>query len=147
MSSQAVFVGNLVYDSELRYTPGGVAVTNNRVACNEFYNDKNGEKQKRTSFINLESWGFRAEDMSKLRKGDKVVVVATPRFVTPKEGEKGELVFNVVEIGVCPKNTNGNSESKKAAPNKKAPPKKTTKTVEVTEEVESETNETEDIPF
>lgn len=138
MSSQAVFVGNLCRDSELRTLQSGASVCNNCVAVNESYVDKKGEKQKRTSFINLEAWGFSAENLGGLKKGDKVIVIATPRFVA-KENERGELVFNVVEIGVTPKSNGGGAKD-----TTKSVVKKTTKTKKVTKTEDDEPQLNED---
>lgn len=145
MSTQAVFVGNLCRDSEVRSLQSGTSVCNNTVAVNETYTDKSGEKNKRTSYINLEAWGYRANDLGTLKKGDKVIIVATPRFVA-KENERGELVFNVVEVGVCPK---GDSKAPaKAAPVKGKTVAKKTKTVVVADDNEAGPEAVEEeVPF
>ena len=48
--NKVILVGRLGRDPETRYTGGGQAVANFSVATDESYKDKNGERQKRTSF-------------------------------------------------------------------------------------------------
>ena len=49
------------------------------IACDEFYKDKNGEKQQRTEFVPVDGWGFVAEKMRNLQKGDHVIAVGSYR--------------------------------------------------------------------
>src|SRR6266851_2951192 len=63
--NKVILVGRLGRDPETRYTGGGQAVANFSVATDESYKDKNGERQKRTSFEivanNFRMLGGRAE--------------------------------------------------------------------------------------
>jgi single-strand DNA-binding protein len=70
-----IFVGNLGRDPEMRYTPGGQAVTNFSVAVNDGYTNNQGEKIDRTIWIRVSTWGKNAENCSQyLKKGSKVLV-------------------------------------------------------------------------
>ena len=70
-----IFVGNLGRDPEMRYTPGGQAVTNFSVAINDGYTNNQGEKIDRTIWIRVSTWGKNAENCSQyLKKGSKVLV-------------------------------------------------------------------------
>lgn len=127
--NNCVFVGNLTRDVELKHLNSGAKVANFGLAINESY-QKGGETVKNTTFLNMEVWGFKAEDAATLTKGQKVVVVCSPRTVTREDGGKSEVVFRVEEIGVCPR------ADKQAAPTKgKTVTKKKTTTVEVDEPV------------
>ncbi len=73
--NKVILIGNLGADPELRYTSGGTAVTNFRVATNEQWTDKNGERQERTEWHQIVVWGKQAENCGKyLRKGRSVYV-------------------------------------------------------------------------
>ena len=70
-----IFVGNLGRDPEMRFTPGGQAVTNFSVAINDGYTNNQGEKVDRTIWIRVSSWGKLAETCNQyLKKGRKVLV-------------------------------------------------------------------------
>jgi single-strand DNA-binding protein len=70
-----ILVGNLGRDPEMRYTPGGQAVTNFSVAVNDNYTNSNGEKVDRTIWVRVSTWGRQAETCNQyLKKGRKVLV-------------------------------------------------------------------------
>ena len=73
--NKVILVGNLGQDPELRYTPGGTAVCNMRLATNEVYRDADGNMVERTEWHNLVDGGRLAEICNQyLRKGSKVYV-------------------------------------------------------------------------
>ena len=43
--NKVIILGNVGADPELRYTPGGAAVTNFNIATNESWTDNNSERQ------------------------------------------------------------------------------------------------------
>jgi single-strand DNA-binding protein len=70
-----IVVGNLGRDPEMRYTPGGQAVTNFSVATSRNYTGSDGEKVKETIWFRISAWGRTAETCNQyLRKGSKVLV-------------------------------------------------------------------------
>ena len=70
-----ILVGNLGRDPEMRYTPGGQAVTNFSVGCNRTFNNSAGEKVTETTWFRISAWGKLAETCNNyLRKGSKVLV-------------------------------------------------------------------------
>ncbi len=73
--NKAIIIGRLGADPEVRYTPGGQNVANFRVATNEAWTDKNGQRQERTEWHRIVVWGRQA-DLCKeyLRKGRTVYV-------------------------------------------------------------------------
>ena len=89
--NKVILVGNLGRDAELRYTPGGAAVSKFSLATTEVWNDKGGQRQERTEWHNIDLWGKQAESLSEyLVKGKQVYVegrLQTDEY-TDKEGVK-----------------------------------------------------------
>ncbi len=86
-----ILIGNLGADPELRYTPGGQAVCDIRLATNESWMDKNGQKQERTEWHRVVMWGKPAEICKQyLAKGQKLYVEGRlqTRSWDDKEGNK-----------------------------------------------------------
>ncbi len=89
--NKVILVGNLGSDPEMRYTTSGQGVCEFRVATNESWNDKNGQRQERTEWHRIVVWGKRAEVCSKyLSKGRSVYVEGRiqTRTYDDKEGNK-----------------------------------------------------------
>ena len=73
--NKVILIGNIGADPELRYTPGGTAVTNYNLATNENWTDSSGERQERTEWHRIVVWGRLAEICNQyLRKGSKVYI-------------------------------------------------------------------------
>ena len=75
MYQTLIIVGNVGRDPEMRYTPGGQAVTSFSVATNRQYSNNNGETVKETTWFRISAWGKQAETCNQyLKKGNKVLV-------------------------------------------------------------------------
>lgn len=73
--NRVILVGNLGADAELRYTGGGAAVANFRVATTEVFKDKDGQRQEQTEWHRVSLWGKQAETIAQwLVKGKQVYV-------------------------------------------------------------------------
>jgi single-strand DNA-binding protein len=73
--NKAILIGNLGAPPEMRYTPGGQAVANFRIATNEKWTDKAGQAQERTEWHRIVVWGKLAELCNQyLVKGRQVYV-------------------------------------------------------------------------
>jgi single-strand DNA-binding protein len=73
--NKVILIGNLGRDPETRYTTGGDAVTNIRIATTDTWKDKNGEKQERTEWHTVVFFGRQAEIAGEyLKKGRQVYV-------------------------------------------------------------------------
>ena len=74
--NKVMIIGRLGRDPEVRYTQGGTAVANLRVATDENWTDrKTGEKQERTEWHTVVLWGRQAEIANEyLGKGRLVFV-------------------------------------------------------------------------
>ncbi|HXN40605.1 MAG TPA: single-stranded DNA-binding protein [Myxococcaceae bacterium] len=104
--NKAILVGNLGADPEVRFTPGGQAVANFRIATSESWTDKGGQKQERTEWHRIVVWGKLAELCGEyLAKGRQCFVEGRlqTREWTDKENKKNyttEVVANnVVFLG------------------------------------------------
>jgi single-strand DNA-binding protein len=92
MSYQKItIVGNLGRDPEMRYTPGGQAVTNFNVATNRQYTSSNGEKVKETVWFRISAWGRQAETCNQyLKTGSQVLVEGR---MTPDKTSGGPRIW------------------------------------------------------
>ena len=73
--NRAILVGNLGRDPELRFTGGGQPVCTMRLATNEHWTDKDGQRQERTEWHSIVVWGRMGETCNEyLRKGSQVYV-------------------------------------------------------------------------
>ncbi|CAN2048013.1 Single-stranded DNA-binding protein [Candidatus Magnetomoraceae bacterium gMMP-1] len=91
MINKAILVGHLGQAPEIRYTPNGVPVTNFSIATNEYWVDKEGQKQKRTEWHRIVTFQRLAEICGEyLSKGSLVYVEGKiqTRDWTDKEGVK-----------------------------------------------------------
>lgn len=75
---QAIIVGNLGRDPELKYTPGGDALCKFSVAVSEKWRNKANELQEKTVWFSVTVWGNQAETCAQyLAKGSQVMVIGT----------------------------------------------------------------------
>jgi single-strand DNA-binding protein len=89
--NRVMLLGNLGADPELRFTQGGQAVLNMRLATTESYFDKNKVRQERTDWHNVVVWGKRGEALAKiLTKGSSIFVEGSLRTSSydDREGNK-----------------------------------------------------------
>lgn len=100
--NKVILVGNLGADPEVRFTPGGQAVANFRIATSDSWTDKSGQKQERTEWHRIVVWGKLAELCGEyLKKGRQCFIEGRlqTREWTDKEGKKNyttEVVANSV---------------------------------------------------
>ena len=74
--NKVILIGNLGQDPEVRYMPGGIAVTNITLATSDTWRDKQtGEQRERTEWHRVVFMGVLAEVAGKhLKKGSQVYV-------------------------------------------------------------------------
>jgi single-strand DNA-binding protein len=92
--NKVILIGNLGADPEVRYTQGGQAVTELRMATSEQWTDKDGQRQERTEWHAVSVWGKTAELCGQyLAKGRKVYVEGRleSREYADKEGVKRKV--------------------------------------------------------
>ena len=68
-------IGRVGQDTELKTLDSGNALLNLSLATNDYYKDKDGNKQERTEWHRLTAWGKTAENLSKfVKKGDEIAI-------------------------------------------------------------------------
>lgn len=94
--NKVFLIGNVGRDAELRYTPGGQAVTGFSIATTENWNDKSGEKKEQTEWHRIVLWGKQAETLQPyLVKGKPVFVEGS---LTTRQWEKDGQKHYTTEI-------------------------------------------------
>lgn len=103
--NKVILIGNLGADPEVRFTSGGQAVANFRIATSESWTDKGtGNKVEKTEWHRIVVWGKLAELCGEyLKKGRQCYVEGRlqTREWTDKEGKKNyttEVVANTVQF-------------------------------------------------
>lgn len=89
--NKVMLMGNLGADPEMRYTQGGNAVANFRIATTERWKNADGEPQEKTEWHRIVVWGKQAEACGEhLRRGRAVFVEGSlqTREWEDKEGIK-----------------------------------------------------------
>lgn len=95
--NKVMIIGYLGKDPEIRYTPGGRAVTTFSVAVNRSYVGTDGEKKLETDWFNVIAWGSLAEICAQyLTKGEHAYVEG--RLQTRRWEDSDGIQHNSVEI-------------------------------------------------
>jgi single-strand DNA-binding protein len=99
-----MLLGNLGADPELRFTQGGQAVLNLRLATTESYLDKDKVRRERTDWHNVVVWGKRGEALAKIiGKGSSLFIEGSLRTSSydDRDGNKRyktEIIANNVVL-------------------------------------------------
>lgn len=101
--NQAIVMGNLTRDPELRSTPGGQQVASFAVATNRTWMDGSGERKEAVEYHEIVAWGKLGELASQyLAKGRKVMVVGRLQTQSwEKDGvkrQRTEIVANDINF-------------------------------------------------
>jgi single-strand DNA-binding protein len=92
-SNYVTFIGNLTDDPELRYTQGGTPVATIRLASNRRWNDRDGQQQEETTYLNVTCWRDMAENVAEsLHKGDRAIAIGRLK-VRSYENREGQTVW------------------------------------------------------
>lgn len=122
--NKVMLIGNLGADPEVRYTSGGTAVANFRIATTETWNNKEGERQERTEWHRIVVWGKQGENCGAyLQKGRSIHVEGRiqTRQWEDREGNQRyspEVVADrVTFLGSRDGSSAGDGESRRPQPN------------------------------
>jgi single-strand DNA-binding protein len=86
MFQKITVVGRLGRDPEMRYLPSGDPVTSFSIATDRAWNDKNGQKQKETTWFRVSVFGKQAEIANQYLSKGKMVLVEGRLRADPKTG-------------------------------------------------------------
>lgn len=101
--NQAIVMGNLTRDPELRSTPSGQQVASFAVATNRTWMDQSGERKEAVEYHEIVAWGKLGELAAQyLSKGRKVMVVGRLQTQSwEKDGvkrQRTEIVANDINF-------------------------------------------------
>lgn len=97
--NRVILLGNITRDIEMKYTPGGTAVTDIGLAVNDRRKNQAGEWIEETTFVDVTLWGRTAEVASEyLSKGSPVLVEGRLKLHTwETDGQKRSKLRVVCE--------------------------------------------------
>jgi len=112
--NKVFLMGNLTRDPELRYTPGGQAVTTLGLAVNNRF--KRGEETvEDTLFVDINVWGRSAENCAEyLSKGSPVMVEGRLKYRTweTQDGQKrSKLDVTAMSVQFLPSGKGGGKQA------------------------------------
>ena len=128
--NKVFLIGNLTQDPELRRIPSGTAVSTLRLAVNEYYQNKSGERVERAVFLDVDVWDRQAELCQQyLFKGSPVFVEGRLQMDSWDDKESGQKrtrlkvrAERVQFLGSRREGAGRDSGSVSDAPPAKAPP-------------------------
>lgn len=101
--NQAIILGNVTKDPEIRYTSTGQSVTSFSVATNRRWTNHEGQPQEEVEFHNIVAWGKLAEICGQiLYKGRKVLISGRIR-TRSWEGQDGarRQTTEIIADNIC----------------------------------------------
>ncbi len=122
--NRVTLIGRLGQDPEVRFTQGGQAILNMRLATSESWKDESGERKERTEWHTVVMWGKRGEALGKfLAKGDRICIEGRlqTRSWEDKEGGKRATTEIVATNLVLLGSSGGATEKKEEFPEDNIP--------------------------
>lgn len=148
--NKAILIGNVGKDPDVRYLDSGTPKCSFSLATSEVYKNKNGEKVTATEWHNIVLWRGLAEIAEKyVRKGSQIYIEGRirTRSYDDKDGNKKyitEIVGDVLQLlgrraddGTSSPESSRSQESSGYTETSQSSP----------ENINSEMNETDDLPF
>jgi single-strand DNA-binding protein len=90
--NRVILLGNLTRDPQVRYTPGGTAVSEIGLAVNRtWFDQKTNSRREEVTFVDVTLWGRQAEVAGEyLSKGRQVLVEGRLQLDTWEDKESGQ---------------------------------------------------------
>ena len=110
--NQVIMSGRLTRDASLKTLSSGSSVAELSLASNRIWNDRSGNKQEETVFVDVDLWGKQAEYFgNNLKKGDYIMVTGRLRRESwETDGQKrSKLSLRADKIDLPPKVVNTTS--------------------------------------
>ncbi len=144
--NQAIIMGNLTRDPELRSTPSGQQVASFAVATNRTWQDPSGERKEAVEYHEIVAWGKLGELAAQyLSKGRKVMVVGRLQTQSwEKDGVKRQRT-EIVAADINFLDSRGDAPMGDTAPTSSSPAKKSDDVV--IRDLDDQNINLDDIPF
>jgi single-strand DNA-binding protein len=90
--NRVILLGNLTRDPQVRYTPGGTAVSEIGLAVNRtWFDQKTNSRREEVTFVDVTLWGRQAEVAGEyLSKGRQVLIEGRLQLDTWEDKESGQ---------------------------------------------------------
>lgn len=126
MFSETTVVGYLGRDPEQRFTPSGQSVTNFSVATTRSWTDAQGEKQEKTTWFKVTTWGKLADLCAQyLSKGRLVLVqgeIDASAWTDKEQNARATLELNAKNVRFLGGGNGHDGDEKPAKPKPVAKP-------------------------
>lgn len=99
--NKVILIGNLTRDPQVRYTPGGMAVSDIGLAVNRTWFDKQtNQKKEDVTFVDVTLWGRTAEIAGEyLSKGKQVLIEGRLQLDSWDDKESGQKRSKLKVVG------------------------------------------------
>lgn len=98
--NKVMLIGYVGHDPEVRYFEGGGCVARIGLATNEFFQNREGERQEHTEWHTLVFWNRQAETIEKyVHKGDRLYVEGSLRTRRWEDKDKSIRYFTEIMVG------------------------------------------------
>jgi len=115
MFQRVIVAGRLGNDPELRYTPGGTQVCTFDVAANRRWTDRDGNRQERTTWFRVSTWGKLAGICHQyLHKGRAVLIegeVDASAWIDQEGNARATLELRAVNVRFLDGGNTSNEDS------------------------------------
>lgn len=151
MLNKVILIGNIGSDPEIKTFDNG-SVANFRIATNETYKDRNGEKKTQTEWHNIRIGIPSLVDLTQryIKKGDLLYIEGKIKYREyEKEGQKRYITeINADTIRFMPKGNNGGNQTQEGETNQTTNSQTISKPTTTNENFISEVNNVDDdLPF
>lgn len=115
--NKVILIGRLTRDPETRTTPNGQNVASFGLATNRVWTDNAGNKQEKTSFHNIVTWGKLADLCQQyIKKGQEVYIegrMDSRSWEDPQGNKKNrtDIIAQTVQFGSKPRGTEASDSS------------------------------------
>ena len=114
--NRVILLGNLVTDPQLKYLPGGSAVTEFRLAVNHKFKTKDGGERDEAMFIDCACFGKGAEVISQyVQKGKQLLIEGRLKFDTWEDkqggGKRSKHSVVIENFQLMPRTDGGSAKS------------------------------------
>lgn len=145
--NKVILIGNLGSDPEVKYLDGDRAVANFSLATNETYNDRDGNRVTQTEWHRIEMWDSLAKVAEKyLTKGRQVYIEG--KIKTDKWQDQNGVDKYTTRIRANVLQMLGNRDDREdSGSNNTSAPERQNTTAKPVQEVKSESDDMDDLPF